>query len=77
MGKGIVKIKYLNGYREEIGYTTETEIEEARQGEKSFVWFTNDRSDIVNGKVTQGWTLDYLDITKIYDKKGNYYKDLR
>ena len=68
MRKGLVKIKYINGYgKEEIGYTTKDEIEEARQGARSFVFFTDDERDIRNGKVVAGCTLDYLDITKIFD----------
>lgn len=71
MSNKIVKIKYHNGYREEIGYTTDYELEKVRQGESSFIWFTDNRSEIENGRVIYGYTLDYLKITKIYDKKGD------
>lgn len=67
MRKEIVKISYIGSCgKEEIGYTTKTELEEARQGEKSFVWFTDDTDDIKGGKVLCGWTVDYLDIVKVF-----------
>ena len=65
---GAVKINYLNAYgKEEIGYTTETELEDARQGVKAFVWVTDDKTEIEDGKIKYGYTVDYLDITKIFE----------
>ena len=65
---GAVKINYLNAYgKEEIGYTTETELEDARQGVKAFIWATDDKTEIEDGKIKYGYTVDYLDITKIFE----------
>lgn len=67
MSKEIVKISYIGSYgQKEIGYTTKTELEEARQGAKAFVGVTDDTDDIKGGKVLYGWTVDYLDIVKVF-----------
>ena len=63
-----VKIEYVNGCgKRENGYTTTSELKEAEQGAKAFVWFTDDKNDIKGEKVVYGWTLDYLDIVKVFD----------
>ena len=62
----MVKIKYVGAYGEEqVGYTTKTEIEKARQGATS-IWFTDRPNNIKDGKITFGWTLEFYEITKIF-----------
>ena len=62
-----IKIKYINSCgKTEVGYTVADEIENARQGITSFVWVTDDIADIKDGRVMMGYTVDYLDITKIF-----------
>ena len=66
----MVKIKYSGAYGEEqVGYTTKGEIEKARHGETTYIWFTDSPNNIKDGRITFGWTLDWFEITKVYDAR--------
>ena len=68
MKRGAIKIRYINACGKiEYGYTTRDELYE--QGNRAYVWITDDIADIKDCNIMSGWTIDYLDIVKIYDRK--------
>ena len=68
MKNGALKIQYINARGKlDYAYTTESELKE--QGVKTHLWITDDINDIENGEIIAGWTIDYLDIVKIFESE--------